>query len=118
MTDLSIRRIIINEISVAKNYAYQAKKNKDANAVTYFHGYAYGLRNALAQLNLCRTKKLKKWRKKKMTNDEFKQILREEIEYCATQLVDCDDRDYDFYSGAQQALMFVMNRVKSIEEIE
>ena len=50
MTDLSIRQLIINEISAAKNYAYQAKKNKDAIAVTYFHGYADGLRNALLQI--------------------------------------------------------------------
>lgn len=50
MIDLQIRRIIINEISAANNYAYQAKKNKDAIAVTYFHGYADGLRNALLQI--------------------------------------------------------------------
>ena len=58
MTYLSIRRIIINEISATNNYAYQAKKNKDAIAVTYFHGYADALRNLLAQFEFALNKEL------------------------------------------------------------
>lgn len=53
-----------------------------------------------------------------MTNAEFKQLLRDEIAYCANKLEDCDERDYDFYSGAQQSLMLVFNRVKVREEDE
>lgn len=63
MTDLSIRQMIINEISVAKNYAYQAKKSKDAIAVTYFHGYADGLRNVLAQIEFVNNKELEEMEK-------------------------------------------------------
>ena len=63
MTDLSIRQMIINEISVAKNYAYQAKKNKDAIAVTYFHGYADGLRNALLQIEFVLHRELEEMEK-------------------------------------------------------
>lgn len=58
MTDLSIRKIIIDEISTANNYAYQAKKNKDAIAVTYFHGYADGLRNVLTQIEFAQNREL------------------------------------------------------------
>lgn len=68
MTDLSIRRIIINEISTANNYAYQAKKNKDAIAVTYFHGYADGLRNVLAQIEFVNNKELEEMEKEQCQN--------------------------------------------------
>lgn len=51
MTDLSIRRMIIDEISVAQRYADMARQNKDAISVTYFHGYSDGLRTILDKID-------------------------------------------------------------------
>lgn len=58
MTDLSIRKMIIDEMSAAKNYAHQAKKNEDAIALIYFHGYADGLHNALLKIEFTILKEL------------------------------------------------------------
>lgn len=51
MTDLSIRRMIWDEILTAANYEYQANKNQDKSAVSYFQGYQDGLRNAILKID-------------------------------------------------------------------
>lgn len=63
MTDLSIRRIIINEISAAKNYAEQAKQIKDAISVTYFHGYTDALRTVLDKIEFTLNRELEEMEK-------------------------------------------------------
>lgn len=58
MTDLKIRSMIIDEISVAQRYADMARKNKDAISVTYFHGYSDGLRTILDKIDFTIDKEL------------------------------------------------------------
>ena len=63
MTDLQIRRIILDEISRATINEYQAKKNRDKIAVMYFSGCQDALRNVLAQIKLVVEKEIEEMEK-------------------------------------------------------
>lgn len=63
MTDLEIRRMIWDEIFTAIDYEYQAKKNHDNNAISYFKGYQDGLRNAILKIDFVIKKEIEEMEK-------------------------------------------------------
>lgn len=47
-----------------------------------------------------------------MTDKEFIKILKEEIDFCRSQLEDCDEYDREYYIGGIQMLLDILRRIK------